>query len=51
MSQVFTWVGIVVGVVFEVAVIFFSGFFLGWSSGSRYGWHRVITAAVTVPAR
>jgi hypothetical protein len=31
---------IVAGVVFVVAVIFFSGLLLGWSSGSHYGWHR-----------
>jgi len=31
---------IVAGVVFVVAVIFFSGFFLGWSSGDHYGWNR-----------
>ena len=40
LTQVFAWVGIVAGVVFVVAVIFFSGFFLGWSSGDDYGWHR-----------
>ena len=34
------WVVIVAGVVFVVAVIFFSGLFLGWSSGAHYGWHR-----------
>jgi hypothetical protein len=33
------WVGIVSGVVFIVAVIFFSGFFLGAHSGGR-GWHH-----------
>jgi hypothetical protein len=36
LSQVLAWVGIVAGVVFIVAVIFFSGFFLG-------GHARVIT--------
>jgi hypothetical protein len=41
LSQVFAWVGVIAGVVFVVAVIFFSGFFLGWSSGDDdYGWHR-----------
>lgn len=34
------WVVIVAGVVFVVAVIFFSGLFLGWSSGIRSGWHH-----------
>jgi hypothetical protein len=28
------------GVVFVVSVIFFSGLFFGWSSGSHYGWLR-----------
>jgi hypothetical protein len=40
LGQVVAWVVIITGVVFVVAVIFFSGFFLGWSSGSHYGWHR-----------
>jgi hypothetical protein len=35
------WVGIVAGVVFIVAVIFFSGFILGaHSGGHRGGWHH-----------
>jgi len=37
LSQVAAVVGIVAGVVFTVAVIFFSGFFLGWSSGGYGG--------------
>jgi hypothetical protein len=32
------WVGIVAGVVFIVAVIFFSGFLLGAQSGGHRGW-------------
>jgi hypothetical protein len=32
------WVGIVAGVVFIVAVIFFSGFVLGARSGGGHGW-------------
>jgi hypothetical protein len=40
LGQVVAWVVIVAGVVFVVAVIFFSGLFLGWSSGAHYGWHR-----------
>lgn len=40
LGQVVAWVVIITGVVFVVAVIFFSGFFLGWSSGDHYGWHR-----------
>jgi len=34
--QVLAWVGIVVGTVFVVAIIFFSGFFLGRHSGGGY---------------
>lgn len=33
------WVGIVAGIVFIVAVVFFSGFFAARAS-SGYGWHR-----------
>jgi len=40
LGQVAAWVAIVAGVVFVVAVIFFSGLFLGWSSGSHHGWHH-----------
>ncbi len=40
LGQVLAWVGIIAGVVFVVAVIFFSGFFLGRSSDGHYGWHR-----------
>ena len=35
--QVVAWVGIVAGVVFIVAVVFFSGFFLGRHSGPAHG--------------
>ncbi len=37
LKQALAWVGIVAGVVFVVAVIFFSGFFLSWSSGGHRG--------------
>jgi hypothetical protein len=40
LGQVTAWVVIVAGVVFVVAVIFFSGLFLGFSSGIRSGWHH-----------
>ena len=40
LSRVAAWVGIVAGVMFVVAVIFFSGLFLGWTSGGHYGKHR-----------
>ncbi|HEY5283923.1 MAG TPA: hypothetical protein VIM14_14120 [Polyangia bacterium] len=38
--QVLAWVGIIAGVVFIVAVIFFSGVFFGRASGGYHGWHR-----------
>jgi len=38
--QVLAWVGIVAGVVFIVAVIFFSRVFFGRASGGHHGWHR-----------
>jgi len=38
--QVLAWVGIIAGVVFIVAVIFFSGVFFGRASGGHHGWHR-----------
>ena len=40
LNQVLAWVGIIAGVVFVVAVIFFSGFWMGRVSGHHYGWHR-----------
>jgi hypothetical protein len=36
MHSVLAWVGIVAGVVFVVAVVFFSGFFIGRSSGGNF---------------
>ena len=40
LSQALAWVGIIAGVVFVIAVIFFSGLFVGWSTDGHYGWHR-----------
>ncbi|RFZ21402.1 hypothetical protein VIMS_00520 [Mycobacterium marinum] len=40
LNQALEWVGIVAGVLFIVAVIFFWGFFLGRASGDSYGWHH-----------
>lgn len=37
LNQALAWVGIVAGVVFVVAVVFFSGFILGRSSSQHYG--------------
>ena len=41
-SSILVWVGIVAGVVFIVAVIFFSGFFIGKSSFGNFrgGYHQ-----------
>ncbi|KZS84758.1 hypothetical protein [Mycobacterium persicum] len=36
-DRLLTWVGIVAGVVFIVALIFFSGFFLGRATHGPYG--------------
>jgi hypothetical protein len=40
LSAVAVWVGIVAGVVFIVAVIFFSGFILGAHAGGHKGGHH-----------
>ncbi|WP_090604912.1 hypothetical protein [Mycobacterium lentiflavum] len=40
LGQAAAWVVIVAGIVFVVAVIFFSGLMLGWSSGHGHGWDR-----------
>ena len=40
LNQVLAWVGIIAGVVFIVAVIFFSGVFFGRVSAGYHGWHR-----------
>jgi len=39
LHRALAWVGIIAGVVFTIAVVFFSGFVLGRSSG-YHGWHR-----------
>src|SRR5689334_11217974 len=39
-TAVAAWVGIVAGVVFIVAVIFFSGFILGAHAGGGHRWHH-----------
>ena len=43
------WVGIVAGVLFIVAVIFFSGVFVGRASGAYHGWHRGYQGGQTGP--
>ncbi len=39
LRRVLAWVGIIAGIVFIVAVVFFSGFALGRGAG-YHGWHR-----------
>ena len=39
LHRTLAWVGIVAGIVFTVAVIFFSGFILGRANG-YHGWHH-----------
>jgi hypothetical protein len=39
LNQALAWVGIVAGGLFIVAAIFFSGFFLSWSSGGQWDEH------------
>ncbi|MDR3664044.1 MAG: hypothetical protein P4L86_27275 [Mycobacterium sp.] len=41
LNKVLAWVGIVAGIVFIVATIFFSGFILGaHCGGGHHGWHK-----------
>ncbi len=40
LQRTLAWVGIVAGIVFTVAVIFFSGLALGRASGGYHGWQR-----------
>ncbi len=42
------WVGIVAGIVFIIAVVFFSGFFAARAS-SGYGWHRGLQSGQMQP--
>ena len=37
LGQVLAWVGIIAGVVFVTAVIFFSGILFGWSASGHFG--------------
>jgi hypothetical protein len=39
LNQALAWVGIVAGGLFIVAAIFFSGFFLSWTTGGQGGHH------------
>lgn len=46
--QALAWVGIVAGVLFIVAAVFFSGFFAGRTTGG-HGWHRGLQSGQTGP--
>lgn len=48
LQRTLAWVGIVAGVVFTVAVIFFSGLALGRASG-YHGWYRGYPAGQMAP--
>jgi len=39
-NAILVWVGIAAGVVFIVAIVFFSGFYIGRSSGGDFRMHR-----------
>ena len=49
LNQVLAWVGIVAGVLFIVAAIFFSGVFIGRTTGGYYNWHRGYDAGQMQP--
>ena len=49
LNQVLAWVGIVAGVLFIVAAIFFSGLFIGKTTGGYYNWHRGYDAGQMQP--
>ena len=41
LNQALAWVGIAAGGVFVLAVIFFSGFLLSWTSGGHWNGHHM----------
>lgn len=45
--QIVAWVGIIAGVMFIVAVVFFSGLIAGRASGGYHGWQRGYQGAQT----
>jgi hypothetical protein len=49
LHRTLAWVGIVTGVVFTVAVIFFSGFAIGRTSDGPRGWQRGPAAGQMAP--
>ncbi|MCH9729124.1 MAG: hypothetical protein K0U84_05500 [Actinomycetia bacterium] len=49
LNQTLAWVGIVAGVLFIVAAIFFSGLFIGRATGGYYDWHRGYEAGQMQP--
>lgn len=51
LNQVAAWVGIIAGVLFIVAVIFFAGLVIGRSAGGYYDWQHGYHSAQMAPCK
>ncbi len=51
LNQVAAWVGIIAGVLFVVAVIFFAGLVIGRSTGGYYDWQHGYHSAQMAPCK
>jgi hypothetical protein len=47
LNRALAWVGITAGSVFIVAVIFFSGFLLSWTTGGHWAGHHMGSASTS----
>lgn len=47
LNRALAWVGITAGSVFIVAVIFFSGFLLSWTTGGHWAGHHMGSASMS----
>ena len=47
LNRALAWVGITAGSVFIVAVTFFSGFLLSWTTGGHWAGHHMGSAAMS----
>ena len=47
LNRALAWVGITAGSVFIVAVIFFSGFLLSWTTGRHWAGHHMGSASMS----
>jgi hypothetical protein len=47
LSRAVAWVGITAGAVFIFAAIFFSGFFVSWTTGGHWGGHHMDSASMS----